>query len=169
MTDIDKTIKIKATGKFDCGWWVFSSKSPDISGGCLDTIPEARESYEKALQEYVGKNWGILPDCVIRYQTQTKCSHASFKDITDHTTITIDPEDIRISVTYCIKEPINKTLDEYLTDKGIAKGSGRKQAGMVDILYKIQELSETLGIEPQVVINHAMAELRREKEAPAVV
>lgn len=173
--DPDQCMKIKASGKCDDGgWWTFSSKSPLISSGIHETMQEAHAAYRTMLIDYMGKVWSIEPERILLYEEKIKANHVGY--FTDKEGIvhkTINDEDIRISLVFCIQErELNRKLDEFFTSKEtdtILQASNLEHAGqIVDTITKITEIAEEAGFHPETIFNAAIAELQRKKSAKSV-
>lgn len=170
MTDSDMCLRIKAQGKYSEGWWFFSSKTPAISTGFCSTSKEAEKEYEKRLKDFLLKNWNIAPDCVFLFEHKMKCNDAYFLDPEDDHSVKVSPEDIRISLTFCIQEQQNHTLDEFFRIKDdLIQCKSLEHAGkIVEIMNRIVEIADLTGVTPETVFNHAITEMKKQKEVVSV-
>jgi hypothetical protein len=163
-----KYLQVKASVKYfeNDDEWRCSSSVPEIIGEKCSDIDKAIENFELLLRDYLSKKHGISPEEIVRAEKKIKCSDARFVDDDDPSVLTVDLVDLRISLTYRITEKVNHELTDFekipdLLTKIAQRPDGHK---ILNVVTKINEISEEFGVSPIAVFNHAMSQLNRQKE-----
>ena len=95
------------------GSWICKSSKPDIESAEEESPEGAIESFKKELTDYFVNEWNYTGE-IILYEQKNQAKDGTIESIADDAfTMSVEPEDVQIKVTYQIKSGVNRSLSDF--------------------------------------------------------